>query len=370
MQILYHKKPVTTIANGPILLKRDEEKRYISAFNKESGSYFRTGILDEKMDKDTGIDVFSATMPELIDIGIMGRCKNAHLCTIGCYQGAKTQGRNMTLEDYKSIIDQVEGHVFQVALGGAGSPDEHENFEEILRYTVEHNIVPNYTTSGIGVTKEIAELTKAFAGAVAVSFYNQPYTYKALDLFMDAGCKTNIHYVLSNDSLDDAIKRLRTDDFPEGINAVVFLLYKPVGAGASNWNNVISPSNPKLQEFFSLINKPHPFKIGFDSCTVPGIINYAQGINPDSLDTCEGGRWSCYIHSDMTMVPCSFDQSRKWGVSLRTHTIEEAWNSKEFNDFRNTMTKACSGCTSQAACMGGCPIVPKIVLCERSERNA
>ena len=61
----------------------------------------------------------------------------------------------------------------QVALGGAGSPNEHEDFDKIVRYTREHDIIPNYTTSGIGITDEMVRITKQFCGAVACSQYSK-----------------------------------------------------------------------------------------------------------------------------------------------------------------------------------------------------
>lgn len=43
----------------------------------------------------------------------------------------------MSLEDYKSILEQCKGKTFQYALGGAGDPDTHENFKEILELSKE-----------------------------------------------------------------------------------------------------------------------------------------------------------------------------------------------------------------------------------------
>ena len=90
---------------------------------------------------------------------------------------------------------------------------------------------------------------------------------------------------------------------------------------------------------------------------------------PESLDTCEGGRFSCYIGADMTMVPCSFDQEKRYEVSLRDMTIEEAWNSEPFEQFRNKLRRACPGCERKELCMGGCPLMPEIVFCSSAERN-
>ena len=108
-----------------------------------------------------------------------------------------------------------------------------------------------------------------------------------------------------------------------------------------------------------------------DSCNVPGAIHFCKSILPESLDTCEGGRYSCYIGADMIMVPCSFDQEKRYEVSLREMSIIEAWNSEPFERFRNKMRNACPECEKKELCMGGCPLMPEIVFCnnEKKENN-
>jgi radical SAM protein with 4Fe4S-binding SPASM domain len=106
-----------------------------------------------------------------------------------------------------------------------------------------------------------------------------------------------------------------------------------------------------------------------DSCNVPGAINFCKSILPESLDTCEGGRYSCYIGADMTMVPCSFDQKRQFAVQLKPLSIADGWNSDAFERFRHPLKHACPGCPHQELCMGGCPLMPEIVFCSRKERQ-
>ena len=186
-------------------------------------------------------------------------------------------------------------------------------------------------------------------------------------MLIEAGVKTNIHYVLGNNSIDEAIVRLRENDFPESINAVIFLLHKPAGQGTKA--NVLSNDDPRVAEFFSQVDQGHPFKVGMNSCNVPGAIQYCTHIMPESLDTCEGGRFSCYISPDMFMTPCSFDQDRRYYVHLRGQTIEEAWNSEPFEQFRGKMRSACPGCENKVLCMGGCPLMPEIVFCSCDSRT-
>lgn len=372
--------------------KIKKDKNFISCFNQETGFYFRTGILENG--KDTGVDPFMASFPELLDVGIMGHCIHGKtgLCQkagIGCYQdGLHSNNPNMSLEDFKKIAEQCKGKTFQFVLGGCGDPDQHEHFEEILKVCKENGIVPNFTTSGFGMTKALAKLCKQYCGAVAVSWYRSPYTLKAINLLLTEKVKTNIHYVLSKSTFTEALQHLQSDvinsdlakstskddsaqsyshntlQFPKGINAVIFLLHKPVGLGTKE--DMITKDNKDFLNFLDLVNeREFPYKIGFDSCTVPALINLDK-VDPNCLDTCEGGRWSAYITPDMKLLPCSFDnQEQKWAVDLAQYSIAEAWESNTFNDFRNHFSHSCPDCKHHTSCMGGCPIVPEIVLCDK-----
>lgn len=351
---------------------KDEKYHFVSAFDTETGAYVRTGILDEN-GRDTGVDPFMASFPHLIDVGVMGHCIHGKtgLCAkagIGCYQsGLLVEQPNMTVEDFRWIAEQCKGRCNQLALGGRGDPDQHEQFEDLLRISWENNLVPNFTTSGYGMTPELATLCKQYCGAVAVSWYRSEYTLNAIRMLQDVGVKTNIHYVLGKNSIDEAIDRLVRNDFPTGINAVIFLLHKPAGQGSQA--NVLDFNDSRVAQFFAQVDRRHPFKVGMDSCNVPGAIQFCKSILPESLDTCEGGRYSCYIGADMMMVPCSFDQKKRYEVSLREMSIVDAWNSEPFERFRNKMRHSCPGCDKKALCMGGCPLMPEIVFCNSEKRH-
>ena len=354
----------------------DKKYRFVSAFDTETGAYVRTGVLDDE-GRDTGVDPFMASFPHLIDVGVMGHCLHGksglcQLAGIGCYQsGPVVEQSNMSLENFRWICEQCRGRTNQLALGGRGDPDCHEHFGELLRISRENMLVPNFTTSGFAFTSEKAELCKRYCGAVAVSWYRNDYTYDAIRILLDAGVKTNVHYVLGNNSINEAIDRMEREDFPEGLNAVIFLLHKPAGLGSEA--NVLKAEDPRVTRFFQLVDESHPFKVGMDSCTVPGAIHNCRTVLPESLDTCEGGRFSCYIGPGLGMTPCSFDQGRLYEVQLRDEadtTIEDAWNSAPFEAFRDCMRGACPGCGMRELCMGGCPLMPEVVLCDSRDRES
>jgi len=362
-----------------IRMIRDQKYGFTSVFNDVTGEYLRGTNCEE--------DPFMAEFPHLIDVGIMGSCVHGRsgLCAeagIGCYQNGLGQCQpDMTLDNYKWIVDQCRGRTFEIALGGRGDPDMHPDFEEILKYTRQEGIVPNFTTSGLGMTPEKAKLCKKYCGAVAVSWYSRlgrenGYTEQAIRMLLEAEVTTNIHYVLSNSTIDEALIRLREGLFPKGINAVVFLLHKPVGQGTEA--DVLKVEDPRVKEFFVLADGgTFPFQIGFDSCSIPGILRWGSHTDTASIDTCEGARFSMYIGVDLMALPCSFDhQKQRFGIQLTGRretgvtTMEDAWNSDAFSRFREGLAKRCPGCPRRELCMGGCPLERNIILCHEPQRTA
>lgn len=354
-----------------LIKKVDTKHKFVEMFNSVTGFYLRSGIIDEN-GKDTGVDPFMGSFPSLIDVGIMGSCVHGLTghCKIGCYQnGPGQKAQNMKLDDWKRIVDEAKGKVFQIALGGRGDPNKHENFKEIVEYARLNFIAPNYTTSGFELTDEEITATKQFCGSVAVSDYRHPHTYEAVKRFIAAGVTTNIHYILSAYSVEEATERLKKGDWPDGINAVIFLLHKPVGLGSQK--AVLKRTDPRLINFWKLIDQQKfKFQVGFDSCTVPGLLNYTNNIDFVSVDTCEAARWSMYITSDMKAHPCSFDnQGKKWEYDMTNDTIQNAWNSEIFENFRDGFRKACPSCKIRTLCYGGCQITPEITLCSKEEHK-
>lgn len=353
-----------------ILKYYDEQYKFKEVFDDTSGFYLRSNVLDNE-GRETDIEPFMRSFPSLLDIGIMGKCSSVHTCKVGCYQqgGTNKLGKNMTLSFFKGIINQISGKTFEVALGGFGNPNEHEDFEEILWYCREMGVVPNYTTSGINLTEKQIEITKSYAGAVAASWHREDYTLDAIRRFVEHGVKTNIHYVVGNDSIDEAIQRLENDDFPSGVNAVVFLLYKDLGNVKTH--NILNVSDSRIKQFYQLLENSHPFKCGLDSCNVPGVINFTTKILPESISPCDAGRFSMYITTDGFALPCSFDTTvRKWAVDLKDISIQDAWEGKTFNAFRQYYKNSCALCKPRDNCLGGCALIgERINLCSKDERN-
>jgi MoaA/NifB/PqqE/SkfB family radical SAM enzyme len=316
-----------------IFTKKFSNDKYELLFNEITGFEILRGI--------NGFpDPFSLELPSLLDIGIMGTCQNK--CKF-CYQGHINRP-NMKLDDFKKIIDQTKHHVSQVALGGRGDPNKHENFKEILVYCRENKVAPNYTTSGINLTKEEIESSK-LCGAIGVSDYGKDHTFKAINDLIEAGIKVCIHLIYSKESHDKVIQILNGNDVWNGkvnidkLFSVLFLLFKPQGSGKNlDW----SPTGMQLKEFSKHIFKPKSkFLVGIDSCLVNKVLYYEQPdkIQSLSIDTCEGARQSAYITPDMKMMPCSFANPEFFAIDItENQDIYNIWNhSQIFNKFRNQL---------------------------------
>lgn len=341
-----------------MVLKHHSNQHYSTFFNKTTGLFVRC--------EDQGYKepFWAMAGPELIDISITNWCdKN---CSI-CYRNSNQNESHMKLENYEKIISEAANlGVLQVALGG-GNPNQHPQFIQILKLTNDkYGIIPSYTTNGRGLTEEIIAATKKYCGAVAISAYTPFEEMKdAIQKLTQHQIRTNIHFVLTSESIELAINWLKNKPiFLNEINALIFLNYKPVGKNR-DYSLLLNKSN-KLDELFSLINDQYPFKIGFDSCSVSGLIK-CLNLNFNFIEACESARFSAFISEDLNMYPCSFSIDLLKGESLEKQSMKDIWlNSDSFVHFRNVLQKnKCSNQDCFKDCLGGCPLFEQIKLCQK-----
>ena len=306
--------------------------------------------------------------PALIDINITENC-NLH-CP-HCYINSKKQnGKNMSLDDFKHVLDQCKkAGVFQVALGG-GEPTTHPRFTTFLKELRKNNIVPNITSNGKELSLKTLCALARYAGAVALSvefigpafekrrgfawseFVKSIKKLKKLKInlvFQITLSKSNLSSL--NQTLNQLLKYK-----PYGF---LFLAYKPQGRGI-NFDQPTSQAN-KLEiaktidlVFSTLVNK---VKIGFDCCLTPMLMSHKSW--PD-FKGCSAGRNSLAIMPNLDVLPCSFITDKAPRDNLREKALLEIWNGKNFNAFRQKLAdkkedEKCKTCQKKEICLGGCP---------------
>ncbi|MBT5305187.1 MAG: radical SAM protein [Candidatus Scalindua sp.] len=334
-------------------------RRHINNYNfiasQETGMTFRWG---ETFDDNP----LYAPVPELADISISNHCTKK--CSF-CYRDSNPNNSFISVSDYKYILDSLNhplyGNVFQVAIGG-GEPLEHPDFLELIRLTREYNIVPNFTTNGEHLSDEIADVIKSEIGAVAVSvidFNNFPNT--EIGILIKNGIRTNIHFVLDSNSLSQAVKILQGqyNSKLNGINAIIFLTFKPSGRGDSNFALV---HNKEMKQFIELIDANNCLcNIGFDACFVPLLMSQTS-TKKNFIDSCEVGCFSVYIDENLNVSPCSFSNGKDV-FNLKEFDFYDIWMNK-FSDFRSESKNQCKqSCSSIGECKGQCYYYPEITLC-------
>ncbi len=330
---------------------------YTSFFNPDTGFFAR---IPYKGKKDP---FWSPHGPELMDISITNWCDKG--CSF-CYKSSSNRGEHMAIDDYKRVIDQAaKMRTFQVALGG-GNPNQHPNFVEILEYTASRGVVPNYTTNGHGLSVKILKATSKYCGAVAVSAY-PPYDETAATVAKlgDHGIKPNIHFILDAESIDTAIDWLnQPPEYMAGINAIIFLNYKP--SGRIVFEDKLLRNSSRLDEFFLLATSPQrKLKVGFDACCVSGVFARTS-VNISMVEACDAGRFSMYVSEDLKVYPCSFQSGLADGDRLddKTTLIDIWTRSRNMAAFRSYFSSdRCGGCSHRSTCMNGCPLFDELVVC-------
>lgn len=308
-------------------------------------------------------DPHSAPWPELADISISNHCTNG--CDY-CYRDSQNNHTFMSIEEYAYLLRCLQhptwGTVFQVALGG-GEPLEHPDFLTFIDMTCEAGIVPNFTTNGRHLTPELAIPLTGKIGAVAVSVSHLdelPYTNS--NMLLAAGLRTNIHFLLSRNSLSHAIKILqgKHNEQLKGINGIIFLTYKPAGRAKSSdclvWNE-------ELRDFIRLIDSNRcAVRIGVDACFVPLLLHLTH-TNIRFIDPCECAYFSVYIDESLNVKPCSFSNDDSFCRNLREYSFSEIWENT-FAAYRQTFTNTCQrACVNNTLCRGVCPYFEEITLC-------
>lgn len=312
-----------------------------------------------------GVDAAKAYWPELADISISNYCTKG--CEF-CYRGSSAEGAIMMLEDYEHVLDSLTnekfGGIFQVAIGG-GEPLEHPQFIDILKATKSRGIIANFTTNGINLTKKYADSIKNLVGAVAVSANKyEDICFDKIKILCDCKIKTNLHFVLDNQSIVDAINILNGvyDEELKNLNSIIFLTFKPRGRAVKE---KCLENNSNLFEFLECVdNKKTSINIGFDACFVPLLMKYTQ-INTDYVDSCECGFFSVYVDEYKNVSPCSFSVGSEFKFNLDEYTMDEIWNEKfeVYRNMINTMKCADLACKNRDNCRGTCIYFSELNFC-------
>ncbi len=157
----------------------------------------------------------SLVAPETIHFSVTGRCDQACAgCFYSARPGSKVEATDASFTLFKKVVAQAERvRVFQMALGG-GEPLLHPRIVEMVRLAREHGIVPNLTTNGNLLDREMAAaLKEAGVGQVQISLNgvteetnrktrpNFRTTVAAIEACREAGLRWGLNFLVTRSNL-------------------------------------------------------------------------------------------------------------------------------------------------------------------------
>jgi radical SAM protein with 4Fe4S-binding SPASM domain len=180
---------------------------------------------------------------------------------------------------------------------------------------------------------------------------------------VDAGIKTNLHFILDSSSIDQATELLkgRFNHLLDDVNAVIFLTFKPRGRGSES---LCLKPGVSLNRFVAQVGSNGcSAHIGFDACFVPILMSQTV-IDVDYVDSCECAFFSVYIDEEMNVKPCSFAAGNLDSFNLRRHSMEEIWT-QHFSDYRKRLLDHACGedCKHSPSCHGRCAYFDNLISC-------
>ncbi|MCB9682964.1 MAG: radical SAM protein [Alphaproteobacteria bacterium] len=264
--------------------------------------------------------------------------------------------------------------VFEVALGG-GEAALRDDVVTVAERVRAHGMVPNLTTSGFGITPELARRLAPLVGQVNVSldglgdhyaavrgWRGEAVAVRALQVLRDAGLRTGVNTVLTRATFDH-LPALAETLTALGVSEWQWLRLKPAGRGAEAFADATLTPEQALAVWPTLLDLEARtgLVVRIDCALVPFLV--AHGPPLDHLEAhgvsgCPGGQslWSRGV--DGTWSPCSFAHDAAADGSpdalWATDPTLQAWR-----DRAATPPAPCADCTYRAVCRGGCRVVAR-----------
>lgn len=298
------------------------------------------------------------------------RCRHCYMDS-----GEKDAGE-MAGEEFRRVIDLLaEMGVFHVALGG-GEALERPDFFELAAYVRARGIVPNLTTNGLLLTKEIAARCGVF-GQVNVSVdwigHSEEASgggsamarrVKGLDLLLEAGINAGLNCVVTRQNFERLAEVLAYAG-ERKLADVEFLRLKPSGRGKLDYfeRRLTAAQNREFFPTIKRLSQQYGAPVKIDCSFVPMFCWHRPDkalMEQFSVYGCEAANVLLGVRSDGKFGGCSFlpgDES--------IFELPKLWNGSEtlsrLRQWKNRAGEPCRACGYLDICKGGCRAVAAFV---------
>lgn len=300
-----------------------------------------------------------------------------YACNLACVHCLSSSGkrdpRELSTEQCKAIIDELEAmQVFYVNIGG-GEPTVRPDFWELVDYATAHHVGVKFSTNGVRITPEAAARLAA-SDYVDVQISLDGATAEVNDAVRGAGSFDMATRALENLSAagfrDAKISVVVTrhnvgqlDDFTAladryGATLRITRL-RPSGRGADVWDELHPTADQQVQLYNWLVAHGERVLTGDSFFHLSGL---GEPGALAGLNMCGAGRVVCLIDPVGDVYACPFaihDRFLAGNVVCENGggtRFADVWrNSALFTELREPQSAgACGSCGHYDACRGGC----------------
>ncbi len=294
-----------------------------------------------------------------------------YACNLACVHCLSSSGkrdpRELSTQQCKDIIDELERmQVFYVNIGG-GEPTVRSDFWELVDYATAHHVGVKFSTNGVRITPAVAarlaasdyvDVQISLDGATAEvndavrgrgSF---DMAVRALQNLKDAGfrdAKISVVVTRHNVAQLDEFKAL-ADRF--GATLRITRL-RPSGRGADVWDELHPTAAQQRRLYDWLVARGDGVLTGDSFFHLSAFGGALPGLN-----LCGAGRVVCLIDPVGDVYACPFAIHDKFlaGNVVRDGGFDTVWKHSElFAELRSPTTGgACASCAHFDSCRGGC----------------
>jgi mycofactocin biosynthetic radical S-adenosylmethionine protein MftC len=293
-----------------------------------------------------------------------------YACNLSCVHCLSSSGRRdpreLTTEECKAVIDELERmQVFYVNIGG-GEPTVRPDFWELVDYATAHHVGVKFSTNGVKITPEVAarlakndylDIQISLDGATPEvnDYVRGPGSYdtaiRAMENLQAAGFgnfKLSVVCTRQNIGQLDEFKAI-ADRYGAQLRLTRL---RPSGRGADVWDE-LHPLPAQQKELYDWLVANGDNILTGDSFF--HLSAYGQAL--PGLNLCGAGRVVCLIDPVGDVYACPFAIHEEFlAGNIREKGFQHVWQRSElFQKLREPQSGgACSSCQFFDTCKGGC----------------
>ncbi len=334
------------------------------------------------------------TAPLEVSLSVTTRCR---LPCGGCYLDARPDGHDVPTAVLLDRLGELAREGASVVAFGGGEPLLHPGLPELAAYARRLGLVPVATSSGAGLTRELAARLAPLA-QVNIShdgvgggyqtvrgFDGASFAENAIGLLREAGLRVGLNLVLTRDSFH-ALEATAARAVDLGCVELQLLRFKPAGRaereGADGYDARRLTREQAATLWSTLERLARRFEralsLRIDCSMLPLVAPelQARGLRGAELAAkgvwgCEAGRYLASVGVGGRVAPCSFfaepaAPSSPPDVSAparRLPLVTECVSRdlEGMRSFHAALPRPCSSCEYAAVCRGGCQVVSRFV---------